>query len=659
MIAVAVLATLPPAAVATSGPEPPMNVVFILADDLGWSDTTLYGTTELYRTPNVMRLASRGMTFNRAYSNSPLCSPTRASLMTGQTPARHGSTRPQHHLPASRVKASPGYKAAAGEKAIGVNTATRLDTAYPTLGKLMRAAGYSTGHFGKWHLGREPYSPLEHGFDVDVPHHAGPGPAGSFVAPWTYPDFKANYPGEHIEDRMAEEAVTWMESVAGERPFFMNYWQFSVHAPFDAKQELIDEYRELIDPESPQRCSTYAAMVHSLDDAVGSLLDAVDRAGIAERTVIVFTSDNGGNTYSRVDAEYPTSNAPLRGGKATMYEGGIRVPCIVIWPGVTEPGSRSDEVIQTSDFFPTLLNGLGIDVPADHPIDGADITPALRGDVLSREAIFTYFPYDPPIPDWLPPSMAVHSGDWKLIRLFHQGEEGEHAYRLFNIADDIGEQRDLSSAHPDIVQRLDGMMEAHLIATDAVRPRPNPEFDPSAYKPENIGLPERLWKSPRNRKEFAAGRIRGPLYEQRGIWGNHMATLRLAGEELHIDCTGKDPQLLFSHIPEARGPYTLEITAQSSRKGPGTVFWCNSERPSFTGGWSTDFTLKHAEDRWQNYSVELPALDPVLTHLRLDPGNAPGRVRIASVVLKDGADQVVKSWLRVGRTETISPATVD
>jgi arylsulfatase A-like enzyme len=184
-------------------PEP-LNIVFILADDLGWSDTTLYGTTRLYQTPNLERLAARGMTFSRAYANSPLCSPTRASILTGQTPARHGSTAPQHHTGQPQLRALPGTGAPPSNKAIETQSANRLDTSLPTLSKLIHDAGYATGHFGKWHLGSEPYSPLQHGFDVDIPHHPGPGPAGSFVAPWQFKDFKANYAGEHIEDRMAE-----------------------------------------------------------------------------------------------------------------------------------------------------------------------------------------------------------------------------------------------------------------------------------------------------------------------------------------------------------------------------------------------------------------------------------------------------------------------
>ncbi|MEM9704026.1 MAG: sulfatase-like hydrolase/transferase, partial [Planctomycetota bacterium] len=193
------------AAQSSSASRPP-NVILILADDLGWSDTTLYGTTSFYRTPNVERLAQRGMTFTRAYAASPLCSPTRASIMTGLSPARVGITAPQCHVRQARLKAGVEEQAAPGKPSTQGISATRLDPSHLTLAEALRSHGYATGHFGKWHLGPEPYSPLEHGFDVDLPHWPGPGPAGSYLAPWRFPNFQANRPGEHIEDRMAAEA---------------------------------------------------------------------------------------------------------------------------------------------------------------------------------------------------------------------------------------------------------------------------------------------------------------------------------------------------------------------------------------------------------------------------------------------------------------------
>lgn len=474
-----------------------MNVIFILADDLGWRDCTVNGPSTLYQTPNLERLAKRGVTFSRAYSASPLCSPTRSSILTGQTPARTGITAPVGHLPVLIMKPTVMPKAQPGDKALQCQSATRLDTNIPTLGKLVKANGYATAHFGKWHLGSEPYSPLQHGFDVDMPHWPGPGPAGSYVAPWKFPDFKENYAGEHIEDRMSEEAVKWLKSIKKDQSFYMNYWMFSVHAPFNAKEKLVEYYRNKIDTTQALRSSTYAAMVHSMDDAIGTLLDEVDRQGIADHTAIIFIADNGGNMYDHLKettkdgkeyTTFATSNAPLRGGKATVFEGGIRVPCIIVWPGITNAGTRSEAMIQTTDFYPTILANLGIAIPKNHPVDGYNITPAMEGKSWIRKSMFTYFPHAPRVPDWLPPAVDVHVGDWKLIRLFYQGENGKHGYMLYNLKEDIGETNNLAAKYPEKVKEMDRLITTYLKDAKTVVPLPNPDFDPTKYHPELIGI---------------------------------------------------------------------------------------------------------------------------------------------------------------------------
>lgn len=276
-----------------------------------------------------------------------------------------------------------------------------------------------------------------------------------------------------------------------ERPFLLNYWMFSVHAPFDAKAALIEKYRSKTDPNDPQHSPTYAAMIESMDDAVGTLLDAIDRLGIADNTIIVFYSDNGGNMYDQIDGTTPTSNTPLRGGKATPWEGGVRVPCVVAWPDLVKAESRSDALIQGADFYPTFVEALGLKTSPDKHFDGVSILPALKGGSLDREAIFSYFPHAPPIPAWLPPSVTVWSGDWKLIRLFHQGENRAHQWRLYNLEDDIGEQNDLSAKEQIKVKQLDRLIENFLNDTKAVRPVPNPNFNPAAYKPELEGVDNR------------------------------------------------------------------------------------------------------------------------------------------------------------------------
>ncbi|MEN8966249.1 MAG: sulfatase [Polaribacter sp.] len=472
------------------------NVVFILADDLGWSDVTLYGKTKLYETPNLERLAARGITYTRAYAASPLCSPTRSSILTGQTPTRTGLTAPTAHLGKVKLKPSLNKGTGPANKAIILESVTRLDNSKPTLVKQFKKAGYQTAHFGKWHLGTAPYSPLQHGFDVDIPHFNGPGPAGSFVAPWKYKNFKPKYAKEHIEDRMADEAVTWLRKIDKTKPFFMNYWQFSVHAPFDAKETLKKYYRTKVDLSDVQHSATYAAMVHSMDQAIGRLLDELDRLGLSKNTIIVFTSDNGGNMYNGVTdilpngEKYmapPTSNRPLRGGKATMFEGGVRVPTVIAYPGVTKPGTKTDALIQSTDFYPTLLNLAGLKKPKKYAIDGLDISKTLEGKQIKRSGIFTYFPHQPGVPDWLPTSISVHSEDWKLIRLFHQGKDFKHDYLLYNLKWDISEHNNLAKTYPKKVKELDALIEKHIKDTKALVPIPNPKFDPKKYKPENIG----------------------------------------------------------------------------------------------------------------------------------------------------------------------------
>ena len=392
--------------------KPAKNLILILADDLGWADTTLYGKTSLYETPNIERLAKRGMRFSNAYS-SPICSPTRASILTGQNPARHGMTSPAAHLPEVRLEVTAQTRGAPHQKSCNLKTATRIRPEVPTLGEILKDSGYQTAHFGKWHLGREGYTPLEHGFDIDLPHWHGPGPKTSYLAPWGYenPDFAEGTPGEHIEDRMAKEATAWLKKRDSDKPFFLNYWQFSVHAPFGAKPDLIEYYRKKIKRGEKQQSPTYAAMVHSLDDAVGSLLDTLDAEGLTDDTVVVFYSDNGGNIHcglEETDAKGEkyvtaiTSNDPLRGGKGGIREGGIRVPAVIVWPGVTKPGSINETRIQANDLYPTVLKMMNMSYPKDHVIDGVDFTKALKGKTLERKPMFTFVPGHGNTPEWLP-----------------------------------------------------------------------------------------------------------------------------------------------------------------------------------------------------------------------------------------------------------------
>lgn len=622
---------------ANSAEQP--NVLFILADDLGWSDTTLFETTKFYQTPNIERLAKRGMTFTRAYSSSPLCSPTRASVLTGLSPARHGITAPTCHLPKVILEPKVPETGPPNKFSTIPESVSRLDTKYYTLAEMFQDNGYATGHFGKWHLGAEPYSPLEHGFDVDVPHYPGPGPAGSYVAPWKFKDFDHDplIPDEHLEDRMAKEAVNFLEQHADE-PFFLNYWMFSVHAPFDAKKELIEEYRDRVDLTDPQRCPTYAAMIESMDDAVGTLLDTLDRLGIADETIVVFASDNGGNMYNEVDGTTATSNAPLRGGKATMYEGGVRGPAIVVQPGVVEAGTESDAVIQSIDFYPTILEMLSIEAQPNQAFDGVSIVPVLNGGELQRDAIFTYFPHAPGVPDWLPPSVSVHQGNWKLVRIFHGGEKGSHRYKLFDLKNDLGEENDLAATYPERALQLDALIEQHLVDTKAVRPLVNPNFNPARYDVSAEGkgtLKGGAAKSkkprPNRRRRPVAGWLPGGTCELSRVSGM-----------LRVESTGGDPHLSFS-LPgvEQAGPMKFIAEMKSTSSGRGQVFWKEVGQP-YAAERSQGFAVRH-DETLQTYSIDLSPEGPV-DGVRIDPSNGNGRIEIQSMRLLDGSGNPIAEW---------------
>jgi arylsulfatase A-like enzyme len=611
------------------------NIVFILADDLGWSDTTLFGTTKFYQTPNVERLAKRGMLFTRAYSASPLCSPTRSAILTGLSPARTGITTPNCHLPQVVLDAQTGTSAPPDKKSIQPTPVTRLKTEYHTLAETFKAAGYATGHFGKWHLGREPYSPLQQGFDVDLPHWPGPGPAGSYVAPWKFTDFDhdPDVPDQHIEDRMAQEAVAFMEQHQSE-PFFLNYWMFSVHAPFDAKKSLIEKHRARVNPDDPQRSPTYAAMIESMDDAVGTLLDTLDRLGLAENTIVVFTSDNGGNMYSEIDDTVPTSNAPLRGGKASMFEGGTRVPCVIVWPGVVQSNTRNDTLVQSEDFYPTLLEATELQPEPKQRFDGVSIMSALKGGSVPRDAIFQYFPHDPGVPDWLPPSVSVHRGDWKLIRIFHGGDNGAHRYLLFNLRDDLSEQHNLAAENPDLVRQLDALIDEFLADTQAVVPIVNPKFDPSKYRPEDEGK-QKVKNKP---KADSASATKADGQDNPQLQGWKARGCNAAVNDGIVTITGSAKTPFLGVAPGKLGAESKLRFRLSGAGGEGKVEWLASGKPEAAK--STPFVVKAGD--WAEFEVEIPAQPDEAGILRLYLPAQDEKVRIDWIEIE--SSDKTKRW---------------
>ena len=465
----------------------PPNVVFILADDLGWRDTSLYGS-DFYETPNIDALAERGMMFTNAYAAAAICSPTRASILTGLHPARIGMTTPSGHVEQVLFEKRLRPRGAENQPALSAQSVTRLKLEYFTLAEALNAAGYATGHFGKWHLGREPYDPYQQGFGIDLPHTPGPGPSGGYLGPWRFWPGKGK-DGEHIEDRMAIEASRFMRENK-DRPFFLNYWCFSVHAPVQGKPALVEKYKRKADPDYPQRNPINGAMVESLDDAVGTLVQTIDDLGLAQNTIVVFFSDNGGMVHRYDGGVVVTSNAPLRSGKSSIYEGGIREPMLVVWPGTVRPGSKSEEIVQSIDFYPTLLEMTGTPKRRGQQFDGISIVPALRGERLGREAIFTHVPQYTAATTQRP-STAVRKGDWKLIRFYADGPKQTDRYELYNLREDIGESNDLAPSNSAKVVELNNLIEGFLNDTEAVIPKPNPRYreglDPFPDGPARVG----------------------------------------------------------------------------------------------------------------------------------------------------------------------------
>lgn len=583
------------------------NIVFILADDLGWRDVGCYGS-RYYQTPNIDRLAGRTLRFTQFYSASPLCSPTRASIMTGLAPARIGITVPVCHLPETVLQSTVAEKAGPHQKSLPVNSVTRLKREYFTLAESLKASGYATAHFGKWHLGPEPYSPIEQGFDVDLPHTPAPGPYNGYLAPWKYwPD--AGQPGEHIEDRMAREAVKFIKAHKN-GPFFVNYWAFSVHAPFKAKPELIEQYRARpFVPDDPQRCPIYAAMVHSLDDAVGTLMKTLDEEGLWDNTVVVFASDNGGNMYDEVEGIPPTSNDPLRAGKATYYEGGTRVPCMIHWPGITRPGAKTDTLAMSTDFFPTFCDLLGIARPKV-PFDGRSLAALLRGEPFDRGPLFCHFPH--PMGKISPyPASWVREGDWKLIRLYQANTDLSDGYELYNLREDVGETRNRAATEPHRVKALNGRLEQYLRDTHAVLPKPNPAYDPT------LDVEIAGWRA------------------------THDGRIKQAATHLVYRSLGGDPQMTVRLKTPLEGPLRFEVRMRSTSSGQATIYWTRGNRP-YRRERGVFFRPEH-DGKWHDYRFDLKAEGGV-SALRFDPSSGPGEILIERMRLLSTDGVELKAW---------------
>jgi arylsulfatase A-like enzyme len=453
-------------------PSPP-NFVVILVDDLGWTDLGCMGST-YYETPHIDRLAAEGILFTNGYAAAAVCSPTRAALLTGRYPARLGVTdwiRPWWVIgrlsPEDRNPTE--YVGGPNDKLLCPPNAFFMELGEITIAELLKPAGYVTAHIGKWHLGQEPHYPTKQGFDINIggcdlgapPRYFDPYQTrrqGEIVSIPTLPPRKE---GEYLTDREADEAAAFVRANK-DRPFYLQVWHYCVHTPLQAKPEVEKRYAEKTP--THHKNPTYAAMIESVDDALGRILATLEECGLSEKTLIIFTSDNGGLLG-------PTDNRPLRLGKGYPYEGGIRVPWIARWKGVIAPGQRCDVPISTIDVLPTVAELAGVPLPEDRPIDGKSLVPLLIGKgEFPKRALFWHFPH---YRGEIGPYSVVRIGSWKLIR-FYEDDRCE----LYNLEEDLGETTDLSQAQPQKLRDLKEIMENFLRETGARLPRPNPKYRP-------------------------------------------------------------------------------------------------------------------------------------------------------------------------------------
>lgn len=433
------------------------NIVYFLVDDLGWADLGCYGS-EFHETPNIDSLASSGMRFTNGYAACPVCSPTRASILTGRHPVRVDIT---DWIPGMRANPNmaPRFKHIEDRENLALEQVTFAE-------HLREQANYQTYFLGKWHLGGKGFLPTDQGFDVNIGGFEKGSPPGGYYAPWKNPHLESKEKDEYLTTRLTDEAVSLIENSNRERPFLLFFSYYNVHTPIQPDRRSIDHYRNAArlrftgpTPNRSERQARsrlrqdnpeYASMVAAVDTSVGRVLQTIDNVGIRDETIVIFFSDNGGLCTLKQQKQLhigPTSNLPLRSGKGWLYEGGVREPLIIRAPGVTEAGTVCEALAFSTDFFPTLLELVGVPLAPELHADGISLLPALRGFGDRQRTLVWHYPHYHGS-DWKP-GAAIRYGNWKLIEFYESGET-----ELYNLADDIGETKNLVQTHPEIRDRL-------------------------------------------------------------------------------------------------------------------------------------------------------------------------------------------------------------
>ncbi|MCM2369171.1 sulfatase [Aporhodopirellula aestuarii] len=450
------------------------NFVFILVDDLGYKDLGYNGST-FYETPNVDALAASGMRFDQGYAACRVCSPSRASIMTGKATARHGIT--------DWIGAAHGMKWNRNDHVLPAEYVHQLDHEEVTVAEAMRDAGYTTFFAGKWHLGSEGSWPEDHGFMINKGGWDKGSPAGGYFAPWVNPRLENGPDGELLTLRLANETAAFIESNR-EKPFFAFLSFYTVHGPIQTTEQLCQKYRDKakamglageasrfkFDRRLPVRQvqdnPIYAGMVESMDTAVGIVMDKLKETGLDKNTVVIFTSDNGG--VSSGDA-FSTSLLPLRGGKGRQWEGGIREPYIIHVPGMTSAGASSNVPVIGMDFYPTILELASLPPMPNQHVDGVSLVPVLEGNSIPARDLYWHYPHYGN--QGGEPSSIIRNGDWKLI-YYHEDGRNE----LYHLSEDLGEQNDVASVHPEKVTELRKRLDHWLADAGAKFPKPDPRF---------------------------------------------------------------------------------------------------------------------------------------------------------------------------------------
>ncbi len=449
------------------------NVVFILVDDYGWRDVSLEGST-FYETPNIDRIGRAGMRFTQGYAACQVCSPSRVSIMTGKFPARHGVT--------DWIGAGEGTGWKRNTKLLPAHYAHAIPKDDVTLADAFREAGYKTFFAGKWHMGGEGSLPEDRGFEINVGgFHVG-SPPGGYFSPYRNPKMRNGPPGEGLPERLGRETARFIKDHK-DQPFLAYLSFYSVHAPIQSTQRLWKKYRDkaaqlpqpdhrfIVDRTTPVRQTqdhpVYAGMIESMDNAVGIVLDTLDELGLEQNTIVVFTSDNGGVSAGDGKA---TSNLPLRGGKGRQWEGGIREPYYIKWPGVVKPGSKSNVPVIGTDFYPTLLEMVGLKSRPQQHVDGVSLVPILKGGSIASRPLYWHYPHYGN--QGGEPSSILREGDWKLIHYYEDGRN-----ELYNVRTDPGEQHDLAADQEERTANMAQQLKTWLTQVGARYPIVNPNYD--------------------------------------------------------------------------------------------------------------------------------------------------------------------------------------